>query len=158
MIRKATLFDLNTLWELWLALISEESAKELTAGREQYPKITLADKDAWAVDMSIQLTSPYACVLLAEKGGQAVGFMLSSAQGRTLGSPSRYLHVHQLYVRPSERKHSGGDVANQLCAETEKWAREQALAYVECDAVPSNESLWVGRGFKVVAVRLAKEI
>lgn len=158
MIRKATLFDLNALWEMWLALTGEEAAKELEHGREPYPVVTLADRESWAIDTSIALTSPGSCYLIAETAGHAVGFMVSSAQSRTVGTPRHYLFVSQLYVRPAERKHSGGSVAQELCAESEKWAHARQLAQVECLAVQANLPLWVGRGFRPASVHLVKDI
>ena len=158
MIRQATLFDLNVLWEMWLALTGEEAAKELEHGREPYPRVSLQDKEAWAIDTSIALTSPTSCFLIAENAGHAVGFMVSSAQSRTVGAPRHYLFISQLYVRPAERKHSGGNIAAQLCSESERWAREHQLAQVECLAVQANIPLWESRGLRVVAAHMPKDL
>lgn len=157
-IRQATLFDLNTLWEMWLELTGEESANELVRGREPYPRVALADKEAWAFDTSIALTSPQSCFLIAENAGHAVGFMVSSAQSRTVGAPRHYLFISQLYVRPAERKSAGGSVAQELCDASEKWARSNQLAQVECLAVQSNISLWESRGLRVVAAHMTKDL
>ena len=158
MIRQATLFDLNVLWEMWLALTGEEASKELEHGREPYPCVTLQDKEAWAIDTSIALTSPTSCFLIAENAGHAVGFMVSSAQSRTVGAPRHYLFISQVFVMPSERNRNGGTVMAELSAASEQWAREHDLAHVECLAVPSNESLWAGRGLKTIAVHMVKAL
>jgi len=153
-IRQAGLFDLPILWELWVKLTSEEAANEAIAGREIYPAPLLSEKDAWGLHTAVMLGNSAVYYLVAEKGGLPVGFMLTSICTRPVGHPTIYAHVHQLYVRPSERKRALGDVAQQLCQTTEKWVREQGVSVVEIDCVEANRPLWEGRGFTVAAHRL----
>jgi len=153
-IRKATLFDLPVLWDLWVKLTSEEAANEAIAGREIYPSPLLSEKDAWGLDTAVTLGNPGVLYLIAEKDGAAVGFMVTSICTRPVGHPTIYAHVHQLYVRPSERKRALGDVAETLCKETEEWVREHDVAAVEIDCVESNRGLWEKRGFTAAAHRM----
>ena len=158
LIRKATLMDLPVLWPLWLALTSEECANEATQGREMYPAVLLDDRDSWALEYAMVLTNPNACLLLAESSGEVVGFMLSSINSRQVGHPKNYVHVHSLYVRPSERKRVGGTVAEQLQEESTKWALANGVTAIEIDCVLSNQSRWAKQGFTPAAVRMYKTL
>ncbi len=157
-IRKATLMDLHVLWPLWLALTSEECANEATQGREMYPAVLLDDQQAWAMEYALAMTNPNVCLLLAESSGAPVGFMLSSINSRQVGHPKNYVHVHSLYVRPSERKRAGGTVAEQLQQSTEEWARANNVLAIEIDCVQSNQSRWAKQGFLPAAVRMYKTL
>lgn len=143
---------------MWLALTSEEQANELIQGREMYPTVTLTDRDSWAFDMALALTNPLVCCLIAESGGESVGFMLSSINTRTVGHPKQFVLVHQLYVRPSDRRAALGDAAEKLQQESTKWALSNKVPYVELDCVQSNQARWEKMGFTVAAHRMFKTL
>jgi len=157
-IRKATLFDLPTLWHLWVKLTSEECANEAILGREMYPSVALADRDAWALDTAIMIGNPQVLLLIAEKAGEPSGFMLSSVNTRSVGHPKQFALVHQLYVRPADRRAALGDTAMLLQGETERWVRSHGISAVECDCVLSNQARWEKQGFSPAAVRMYKTL
>lgn len=143
---------------MWLALTSEEQANEVIQGREMYPSVVLADRTEWALDMALALTNPLVCCLIAEKGGESVGFMLSSINTRAVGHPKQYVLVHQLYVRPAERKNALGDAAAKLQQASTAWALSHRVPYVELDCVQSNRARWEKLGFTVAAHRMFKTL
>jgi hypothetical protein len=157
-IRPATLFDLNELWRMWLALTSEEQANEIVQGREMYPSVVLADRNDWALDTALAITNPLVCYLIAEKGGENVGFMLSSINTRAVGHPKQFVLVHQLYVRPSERKAALGEAAEKLQQAATQWALSHRVPYIELDCVQSNRARWEKMGFTVAAHRMFKTL
>lgn len=157
-LRKATLYDLPVLWDLWLKLTSEESANESISGREMYPAVVPEDKEQWGYETALILSNPQALLLLAESDGEPAGFMLSSINTRTVGHPKQFVLVHQLYVRPADRRAALGNVAELLQNASTKWALSHNITAVELDCVQSNQTRWQKLGFTTAAVRMYKTL
>ena len=156
MIRPATLFDLLNLWPLNVALVGEESAMELNAGREPYASISTDDADSWALHTAVAINNPLVSLLVSESRGSLDGFMLSSVNTRPFGEPRIYGEVHSFYVTPASRKQNGGTVGGLLKAKTEEWFRSKEIKNIEIACVPANLKRWEAEGFHVTSYKLAK--
>lgn len=144
-VRRASASDLDVVVELRLALL-REYAEHPVYGRLR-PDAAKRARPIFAM----QLDSENEVVLLAEKGGGAVGLvrcieMISSP----LLEPDRYCYLSSVYVRPEWRRQG---VLSALFDRALAWCRSRGMTEMRLHNVPSRESTaaaWDALGFEVV--------
>jgi ribosomal protein S18 acetylase RimI-like enzyme len=96
------------------------------------------------------------CLLIAESEGVVVGFVeasqIDAERADELGPP--WCEIHNLYVRPRERRHG---VGQRLVREVEQWARARELVDVRLTVYDFNkeaQSFYAQLGFEALSHQL----
>lgn len=144
-VREATSRDLDAIVSLRLALLREHPDHPV------YGRLRADVSDRARELFATQLRSPMEVILLAERGGEAVGVLRCvESVGSPLLEPAHYAYVSSVYVRPEARRHG---VLRAMLRTAERWARARGLNQMRLHNVVGSEAAeqaWTALGFAVV--------
>lgn len=162
MLVQATPFDLESLWNLKQALVTEES-KQWSPEEELYP-IPLVDynsKEAFARERLALIYNPnFFYALVKDSSGLSQGYVLASVANRAGITPQVALVVHEMYVAPAFRRLLVDSPAKQIDEATKAWASSHSASVIEISSIGAAKQIkkWTRKGYKVFRVELFKEL
>ncbi|HDJ25963.1 MAG TPA: GNAT family N-acetyltransferase [Candidatus Bathyarchaeota archaeon] len=152
-VRDAVPEDLDELTELWKALAVEGSPGDLVL----FPP---TDENAtrwrsWALSV---IRSEGGGILVAEAGGELVGFVLFAERESALKSPYRRAVIYDLYVKPEWRRKG---VATRLMGAALERLKAKGIDLVTVSVAASNQvafKLYKKLGFQEFMLTLFKRL
>ena len=163
LVRPATVFDLQALWTLWVALQQEELLTwEVPDDRYPLPDLTSPTAQEHFANIRLPLLSqPLSqniCYLLAESDGAIAGYMLSSLGLNPVGWPSVSLRIHEMYVKLEFRRGAKQGASWLLRSTMKDWAKSRGCQAIEVDCIATDAQLsrWESKGFTQYQCKLWK--
>jgi ribosomal protein S18 acetylase RimI-like enzyme len=140
-IRQATEHDRVTLYALWDEWVERESP---------IPPWVEGGRDGTRAGIDNAVNS--GCALIAEEGGEVLGFACGLMRGLRIGD------LTELYVRPKARRRA---IACELVRAVVAELRERGAAFVTGGVAPENlaaRSFYENAGFRPVEIRLVADV
>ena len=150
--RRAKLSDLPVIIRLWRELIGYHEA----LGGQDFRLAPTAERD-WRKYLRGHLTSANKLCLVAETGGESVGFLLASIELRPpILMERRYGHISDAYVQESERRKG---VGKALVTEAMHWFEEKRIMRVRLQTDARHTlgfAFWKRHGFQTTVFTMDK--
>jgi ribosomal protein S18 acetylase RimI-like enzyme len=140
-VRRATKDDRETLYALWDEWIEQESP---------IPPWVEGAREGTRAGIDNALSA--GCAVIAEEGGEVLGFACGLMQGLRIGD------LTELYVRPNARRRA---IARELVRAVVAELRERGSAFVTGGVAPENlaaRSFYENAGFRPVEIRLVADV
>lgn len=140
-VRRATDDDRETLYALWDEWIEQESP---------IPSWVEGAREGTRAGIDNALSSGAA--VIAEEGGEVLGFACGLMQGRRIGD------LTELYVRPKARRRA---IARELVRAVVAELRDRGSAFVTGGVAPENlaaRSFYENAGFRPTEIRLVADV
>jgi ribosomal protein S18 acetylase RimI-like enzyme len=140
-IRRASSDDRETLYALWDEWIEQESP---------IPFWVEGAREGTRTGIDNSLSS--GCAVIAEEGGEVLGFACGLMQGLRIGD------LTELYVRPNARRRA---IARELVRAVVAELRERGSAFVTGGVAPENlaaRRFYEKAGFRPVEIRLVADV
>lgn len=140
-VRRATKEDRETLYALWDEWIEQESP---------IPPWVEGAREGTIAGIDSALSS--GCAVIAEEGGEVLGFACGLMQGRRIGD------LTELYVRPKARRRA---IARELVRAVVAELRDRGSAFVTGGVAPENlaaRSFYENAGFRPTEIRLVADV
>lgn len=158
-VRPATVYDLNDLFRLKVALAQEES-QQWSESEEEYP-FQAQNREEFALERLPILYDQSKLYLVAvDSTGLLVGYLLGSINQRKNTAPAIVFSVHEMYVDPNNDRRSRASVARAFNHLGKAWARQQGASSIEISCIGAAKQInkWTRKGYKPFYVMLHKEL
>jgi ribosomal protein S18 acetylase RimI-like enzyme len=152
-IRMAVATDLPVLAALWMEFLDFNARFDARFTRAP------EGHEAWVADTASALEDPSSLVLVAESGGEVVGFLTAALREHPPMVLNRaHGFVRELGVTGRARRLG---VGSALYREAESWLRERGVPVVELHVAarnPVSMAFWRAMGFEPYVERMAKDM
>lgn len=154
-VRRATPADLERIGRLGALLVEEHHGYD----PRRFLAASRGTPEGYASFMSTQLEDPDAAVLVADDGGEVIGYAYAAVEGydyMALRGPAGVLH--DLIVDP---EHRGRGVGQHLLEAALEFLRSRGAPRVVLSTAEQNEAaqrLFAGAGFRRTMIEMTREL